>query len=93
MVMKANTVKEAPQSDFWDWQGPHHFIETNERGGSIHVYRARKKGALYTVVQKFYIDASGAEQPGKGCTIPDDVAAEVANLILEAESDTENKKK
>lgn len=67
---------------FWDWESTHQVLEINDKGGTIHVFKARKAKTLYTVVQKYWTDKEGFTQPGKGCTIPDDLAGEVADLIM-----------
>lgn len=79
---------------FWDWQSEHKVITINDKGGSIHVFKARKDKTTYTVVQKYYLDKKlGKECPGKGCTIPDDLAGEVAQLIEAIDSVREGKGK
>ena len=68
----------------WDEELPAIVIPRDDRGGQIQVKRVRMKGKWYVDVRGWYVDrGTGDLRPGKGIAIPDDLADEVAEAIIE----------
>lgn len=69
-------------NNFWDSEKEVGRVEKNNKGDIIIIKRVTKKGSLYVDVRTYYHDKLDQLQPGKGIAIPDDLADEVALLIM-----------
>lgn len=67
---------------FWDKEEVVAEIDKNDRGEKIIIKNCEKRGKKYVDVRTYYIDKVGELAPGKGIAIPDDLADEVAQAIL-----------
>lgn len=70
-------------SEFWDEVVGTEEVQKNDRGDVIKVSRVRRGRSWYVDVRTWYrAKESGELLPGKGIAIPEDLADEVAELIL-----------
>lgn len=70
---------------FWDKEELVAEIGKNEKGDVIKIQKVEKSGKQYVDVRTFYVDKNSGElMPGKGISIPSDLADEVANDILQS---------
>lgn len=69
----------------WDEEGNSIRISKNDKGDEIIIKRVKRGQAKYTDVRTWYADKDGSLKPGKGIAIPDDLADEVAQAIMEVE--------
>jgi hypothetical protein len=70
--------------NFWTTEQLVGVIPKNNKGDEIIVKKVTKGNKAYVDVRTFYKDKEGNLNPGKGITIPDDLADEVADLILKS---------
>ncbi len=71
--------------EFWDEYNIIKEIPKNDKGDVIRVATARRGNSTYVDVRTFYLDAVELElKPGKGISIPEDLADEVALTIIES---------
>ncbi len=66
---------------FWDKEEVVAEIDKNDRGEKIIIKNCEKRGKKYVDVRTYYLK-DGELSPGKGIAIPDDLADEVAQAIL-----------
>lgn len=72
-------------SQFWDHERLIKSIDKNDRGGTIKIKWVKKESHEYIDVRNFYIK-NGEELPGKGISIPVNLADEIALTIMDATS-------
>lgn len=68
---------------FWDETILVSELPKNDKGDVIRVQRVRKRKAWYVDVRTFYVK-NGELLPGKGISIPDDLADEVGLAVVES---------
>lgn len=74
-------------SEFWSSYELVKEIEKNDKGDVIRIAIARKNSKTYVDVRNYYTDKNNGElKPGKGISIPDDLADEIAEAILQSGS-------
>lgn len=70
---------------FWDSYEEFKVIPKNDKGDVIKIALATKGTKEYVDVRTFYLDEITLEmKPGKGISIPSDLADEIALAILES---------
>lgn len=67
---------------FWDSEQLIGTVPKNNKGDEIQVRKVTKGSREMVDVRTYYRDDAGDLQPGKGISIPDDLADEVAELII-----------
>ena len=68
---------------FWDRESEPIVIGKNDKGDVIQIKKVMKNNKEFTDVRSWYVDKKTGElKPGKGITIPDDLADEVAEQIM-----------
>lgn len=70
-------------ADFWDKEEEVFSISKNDRGEEIKVKKVKKGNKKYVDVRTFY-PKDGVMMPGKGVSIPDDLADEIAKAITKS---------
>jgi hypothetical protein len=68
---------------FWDKEKLVKEVEINEKNKMV-VKKVCKNNKEYVDVRKYYLSKDGEWLPGKGITIADDLADEVADIIMES---------
>ena len=66
---------------FWDKERIAGSVPKNSKGEELIVKLVEKKGKQYADIRTFYVDTTGKLAPGKGATIPIDIADEVYGLL------------
>ena len=69
---------------FWDTEKLIGSIGKNDKGDEIQIRTVSKRGKQFVDVRTYYRDEDGELKPGKGISIPDDLADEVADLIIKS---------
>ena len=72
------------KGDFWEKEKVVKEIEINAKNKII-VKKVSKSGKDYVDVRKYFIK-DGEWLPGKGIAVPDDLADEIADIIMESGS-------
>lgn len=67
---------------FWDSEEIIGDIPKNDKGDRIQIRKVTKGTGKYIDIRTYYRDDSDQLQPGKGISIPDDLADEVALIIM-----------
>ena len=68
---------------FWDKEVEIATYPKNNRGEEIKIKKVKKGNKTYVDVRTFYMQ-DGVQKPGKGVSIPDDLADEIAQSIIES---------
>lgn len=78
-------MAEQQRGDFWDSYKEIGNLGKNDKGDQIIVALTSKKGKEYVDVRTWYTDKTTQQlAPGKGISIPVDLADEVAQFIMNA---------
>lgn len=78
----------AKTNSFWDEEYNEVVLEKNIKGDEIHIKSVRKGKNNYIDVRTFYHDRETGEMlPGKGITLHEEIADDVANAILKLNQD------
>ncbi len=73
---------------FWDEEFGEVVLEKNIKGDEVHIKSVRKRNNRYIDVRTFYQDRNDGEmKPGKGITLHEEIADDVANAILKLNRD------
>lgn len=71
--------------EFWDKEQVVKEIDKNNRGEKIVIKICEKRNKTFVDVRTYYLK-DGQYAPGKGIAIPNDLADEVAQAILESKA-------
>ena len=74
------------EKKFWDNYKLIKDIPKNDKGDVIRIGQGSRNGKDYVDVRTFYLDEDLVLKPGKGISIPDDLADEIALIIIESSS-------
>ena len=73
---------------FWDEEYGEVVLEKNVKGDEVHIKSVRKGNNRYIDVRTFYQDKDdGQMKPGKGITLHEEIADDVAQAILKLNQD------
>ncbi|MCU7521945.1 MAG: transcriptional coactivator p15 [Ignavibacteria bacterium] len=70
----------------WDTEKLVGTVGKNQKGDEIQIRLTSLKGKSYVDVRTYYKDKNDELKPGKGISIPDDLADEVATIIMDSGS-------
>jgi hypothetical protein len=70
--------------DFWDTEKEVASIPKNGRGEEVKIKNVTKSGKNFVDVRTFYLGKGDVLLPGKGISIPAELAAEVSQAIVTA---------
>lgn len=77
-------MAKSKDEKFWDTEEEVGIQKKNDKGDFIIVKNVTKNGKKYVDVRNYYTGEDAQLHPGKGIAIPDDLADEIANMILES---------
>ncbi len=74
------------EKKFWDEYKAVKDVPKNDKGDVIRIGVGTRNGKAYVDVRTYYMDEDLVLKPGKGISIPEDLADEVALTIIDTSS-------